>query len=559
MQKPWIAAYQAGVPAEINPDSYRSLIEIYDETIQRYGNRIAFKNYGVNLTYRALDEHSKRLAAYFQTVWGLVPGDRIGLMMPNILQYPVTLFAAIRAGLVVVNINPQYTAAELKHLIQDSQASALIVVENFAHVAQSVVQDTSLKHIAVARVGDLLGLKGCFMNCMLRYVKKVIPPYELPGAIPFKSMLRCAPSAFTPVVREPNDIALLQYTSATTGAAKGAILTHRNLVANVLQGSAWISSMHFEEELDGAIVTALPLYHIFSFTANCLIFFRLGFKNLLITNPRDIQGFINTLKKEPFSAMTGANTLFNALLKNPGFAQLNFGRFRITLGGGMAVQSAVAARWKEVTGVPLLEAYGLTEASPAVCINPLYCTEFNGTVGLPIPSTEIRLVNLEGNPVGVGEQGELWVRGPQVMRGYWNKPEETRKVITEDGWLRTGDIAKMDAQGFISIVDRIKDMIIVSGFKVYPNEIEDVLAQCPGVHESAVVGAPYELTGERVIAFVVLRDPSVTKGDIIAHCRKSLTSYKVPKEIVFKEDLPKNNVGKVLRRMLRDEAQKSVR
>lgn len=551
-QHPWLASYQEDVPHTIDPDRFASLTALLDDAIHRFASRSAFKNFGVSLTYQQMDVMSRKVAAFFQKKWRLAPGDRLGIMLPNLLQYPVVLFGALRAGLVVVNINPLYTAQELTHVLQDAQAKALVILENFAHAAEEALPKTAVKHVVVCTVGDMLGWKGPVMNAVLRYVKRVVPSHHIPEAMPFKQLLSLSAQEHQAVTTRNTDLALLQYTGGTTGVSKGAELTHRNLVANVLQATAWLRPLDLSQPT-GSIVTALPLYHIFSFTANCLSFLHLGLCNLLITNPKDIKSFVRTLRKEPFMAMTGVNTLFNALLNNADFCRLNFSRFKVALGGGMAVQSVVAQRFREVTGVPLLEAYGLTEASPAVCINPLNIDEFNHSIGLPIPSTEVCIKNEAGTLLPEGEIGELCVKGPQVMRGYWKRPDETAKVLDAEGWLHTGDMARMDAKGFVYIVDRIKDMILISGFNVYPNEVEEVLARMTGLKEVAVVGVPHPTTGERVVAFVVKRDQAITEKEVIAHCRTSLTNYKVPKSIYFKDELPKTNVGKVLRRSLRDE------
>ncbi|HEY9142542.1 MAG TPA: AMP-binding protein, partial [Arenimonas sp.] len=484
----------------------------------------------------------------------LKKGDRVALMMPNILQYPIAIFGVLRAGLTVVNTNPMYTARELRHQLTDSGASAIVVLENFAHVVEEVVADTPLKQVIVTGVGDMLGFpKGTLVNFVLRHVKKQVPEYRLPGHVRFTDTLARGAGKTLPTIElRGEDIAFLQYTGGTTGVAKGAMLTHRNLVANMQQSSIWIgTNATMGKEV---IVTALPLYHIFALTANCLVFMKFGGLNYLITNPRDMPGFVKELRQIPFTAITGVNTLFNGLLNTPGFDQIDFSRLHLTLGGGMAVQRAVAERWKKATGVTLVEAYGLTETSPAACINPMDLPEYNGSIGLPIPSTDACIKDDEGKMLPVNEVGELCIRGPQVMAGYWQRPEETAKVIDADGWLHTGDMAKMDPQGFFFIVDRKKDMILVSGFNVYPNEVEDVIALMPGVLEVAAVGVPDEKSGEAVKVVIVRKDPALTAEQVKAFCKENLTGYKLPRYVEFRDELPKSNVGKILRRELRDSA-----
>jgi long-chain acyl-CoA synthetase len=482
---------------------------------------------------------------------GLQQGDRIALMMPNILQYPVALFGALRAGLVVVNTNPMYTARELRHQLVDSGAKAIVVVENFASVLESVRDEVPLEHIITTGVGDLLDFpKSFIVNFVLRHVKKTIPAWSLPGSVKFQDALdKGKKLPLKPVNIAFEDVAFLQYTGGTTGVAKGAMLTHRNIVANLLQARAWLSQMDESEEI---IITALPLYHIFALTANCLTFIYLGGSNILVTDPRDMAGFVKELGRHPFTAITGVNTLFNSLLNTEGFADIDFSTVKMTLGGGMAVQKAVADQWKEVTGVTLLEAYGLTETSPAACINPISLEAHNGYIGLPISSTEGAILSDDGEFLPVGETGELCIRGPQVMKGYWQRPEATEEVLRADGWLQTGDIALMTEDGYFKIVDRKKDMILVSGFNVYPNEIEDVVALMPKVLEVAAIGVPDEKSGEAVSLFVVKKDPSLTTDEIKAFCKENLTGYKRPRYIEFMDDLPKSNVGKILRRELRD-------
>ncbi|MEJ2400288.1 MAG: long-chain-fatty-acid--CoA ligase [Xanthomonadales bacterium] len=552
MDKPWLKNYPEGVPAEIDLNRYTSILDLYDASIETYADRAAYTNFDKELTFRELDRLSEQFAAYLQGL-GLEKGDRIALMMPNILQYPVAIFGALKAGLVIVNTNPMYTARELRHQLTDSGARAIVVVENFAHVVEKVRDDVPVEHIVTTRVGDLLGFpKGTLIDFVLRYVKKAVPAFNLPGAVRFTDALRRG--ADQAVERAPNtldDIAFLQYTGGTTGVAKGAMLTHRNIVANMLQAKEWMVSAKLGEDVE-YVICALPLYHIFALTANCFSFMAMGGVNVLITNPRDMDGFVKELSKVPFSFLTGVNTLFNGLLNTPGFAELDFSHLKGALGGGMAVQRAVANRWREVTGTPLVEAYGLTETSPAACINPFDIEEFNGCIGLPISSTECGIMNDDGELLPQGEVGELVVRGPQVMKGYWQRPEETAKVLTDDGWLRTGDVATMTPDGFFKIVDRKKDMILVSGFNVFPNEIEDVVAHHPKVLEVAAVGVPDEKSTEAVKLFVVKSDPSLTEAELRAFCKEELTGYKRPKHIEFRDELPKSNVGKILRRELRD-------
>jgi len=555
VEKPWLNSYPEGVPEHIDLDRYSSILDIYDASLQSFADRVAYVNFDKELTFHELDRLSDQFAAYLQGL-GLQKGDRIALMMPNILQYPVAIFAALKAGLVIVNTNPMYTARELRHQLNDSGARAIVVVENFAHVLEKVRDEVPVEHIVTTRVGDLLGFpKGTLIDFVLRYVKKAVPAFNLPGAVRFPDALKRG--AGNAVDRAPDtldDIAFLQYTGGTTGVAKGAMLTHRNIVANMLQAKEWMLSAKLGEDVE-YVICALPLYHIFALTANCFSFMAMGGVNILITNPRDMEGFVKELSKVPFSFLTGVNTLFNGLLNTPGFAQLDFSHLKGALGGGMAVQRAVANRWREVTGTPLVEAYGLTETSPAACINPFDIEEFNGCIGLPISSTECAVMSDDGELLPQGEVGELVVRGPQVMKGYWQRPEETAKVLTEDGWLRTGDVAMMTPEGFFKIVDRKKDMILVSGFNVFPNEIEDVVAHHPKVLEVAAVGVPDEKSTEAVKLFVVKSDPSLTEAELRAYCKEELTGYKRPKHIEFRDELPKTNVGKILRRELRDEAQ----
>ena len=550
-ERPWLAQYPAGVPAEINPDAYPSVVAVLDDAIARFRDRPAFSSFGKTITYAELDRLSTRLAAYLAGL-GLRRGDRVAIMMPNCLQYPISTFGILRAGLTVVNINPLYTPRELKQQLVDSGASAIIVLDNFGHTVQQVIGDTQLQHVLTTGLGDLVGgAKGAIMNFVLKRVKKMVPAYRLEGAVRFGDALARGATLPPPEVAiDASDIAFLQYTGGTTGVAKGAMLSHRNLVANMEQAAAWVgSALRPGEEV---VITALPLYHIFSLTANGLVFTKFGGLNHLITNPRDMPGFVKELRKTRFTAITGVNTLFNGLLNTPGFDLLDFSSLRLTLGGGMAVQRAVAERWKKTTGCTLVEAYGLTETSPAACINPMDLKDYNGSIGLPIPSTEACIKDEDGRLVGVGDVGELCIRGPQVMQGYWQRPAETAEAIDAEGWLHTGDMARMDDAGYFYIVDRKKDMILVSGFNVYPNEIEDVLAGMPGVREVAAVGVPDEKSGETVKVVIVRSDPSLTADQVKAYAREQLTGYKRPHHVEFRDELPKTNVGKILRRELRD-------
>jgi long-chain acyl-CoA synthetase len=552
LERPWHASYPAGVPHQIDTDEYPSIVSVLQSSLEKYRDRPAFSNMGKSLTYAEVDKYSKQFAAYLLGELKLKKGDRVAIMMPNCLQYPIALFGVLRAGLTVVNTNPMYTARELKHQLVDSGASAILVFDNFAKIVQDVVSETSVKQVITTGLGDLLPFpKGAIVNFVLKYVKKMIPEYDIPGAVRFKNTLTLGQMHTMPSVDiAPQDIAFLQYTGGTTGVAKGAMLTHHNLVSNMQQSNAWVSAN--TREGSEIIITALPLYHIFALTANCLVFMKLGGQNYLITNPRDMPGFVKELSTIPFTAITGVNTLFNGLLNTPGFDKIDFSHLRLTLGGGMAVQRAVAERWKKVTGCTLVEAYGLTETSPAACMNPLDLSEFNGAIGLPVPSTDACVKDDESRILPQGEIGELCIKGPQVMKGYWQRPEETAHSIDSDGWLHTGDIARMDENGFFYIVDRKKDMILVSGFNVYPNEVEDVIAMMPGVLEVAAVGVPDDKSGEAVKVVIVKKDPDLTAEQVKAHARENLTGYKQPKFVEFRTELPKTNVGKILRRELRD-------
>ncbi len=549
---PWFKSYPQGVPHEVDLDEYRSIVSVFETAVRDYRERPAFCNFGKTLTYNEIDAHSRDFAAYLLGELKLKKGDRVAIMMPNCLQYPIAIFGILRAGLTVVNVNPMYTARELRHQLIDSGASALLVVDNFGHTVQEVVADTPLKQVITTGLGDMLGFpKGSLINFVLKYVKKLVPDYDIAGAIRFKDTLTLGRMHKLPEIEiDSEDIAFLQYTGGTTGVSKGAMLTHRNMVANMQQAGVWVGKgLDFGNEV---IITALPLYHIFALTANSLVFMKLGGLNHLISNPRDMPGFVKELQKTRFTAITGVNTLFNGLLNTPGFDQVDFSNLKMTLGGGMAVQRAVAEKWKKVTGVTLVEAYGLTETSPAACINPMDLKDYNGSIGLPVPSTDVCLKDDDGKLVPIGEVGELCVKGPQVMKGYWQRPEETANVIDSEGWLHTGDMAKMDADGFFYIVDRKKDMILVSGFNVYPNEVEDVIAGMPGVLEVAAIGVPDEKSGEAVKVFIVKKDPSLTADQVKAFCRESLTGYKQPRLVEFRTELPKTNVGKILRKELRD-------
>ncbi|WP_146114172.1 long-chain-fatty-acid--CoA ligase FadD [Pantoea coffeiphila] len=557
MQKVWLNRYPADVPAEINADRYRSLIDLFEHAVLRYAEQTAFINMGQSLSYRQLDIRSRAFAAYLQQELGLKKGDRVALMMPNLLQYPIALFGILRAGMTVVNVNPLYTPRELEHQLNDSGASAIVIVSNFAHTLEKVVAKTQVKHVILTRLGDQLSTaKGTLVNFVVKYIKKMVPKYHLPGAISFRQALqRGASLDYTKPDVINDDLAFLQYTGGTTGVAKGAMLTHRNMQANLEQTRATYGSLLKEGQ--ETVVTALPLYHIFALTVNCLLFIDLGGANLLITNPRDIPGLVKELAKYPFTAITGVNTLFNALLNDEGFNKLDFSSLSLSAGGGMAVQKSVAERWEKLTGHYLLEGYGLTECSPLVSVNPYDIQCHNGSIGLPVPSTDVKLVDDEGNEVAPDEPGELCIKGPQVMLGYWQRPDATDEVL-KNGWLRSGDIVTVDHEGFLRIVDRKKDMILVSGFNVYPNEIEDVLMLHPKVREAAAIGVPNDVAGESVKICVVKKDVSLTKEELIAHCKKYLTGYKVPKIVEFREELPKTNVGKILRRELRDEAIKAA-
>ena len=554
MEKVWLDSYTEGTPHAIDPDAYPSLVALVDEAIARFPDRPAFENMGVRITFAELDRLAKDFAGFLATRPGLAKGERIALMMPNVLQYPVALVGALRAGLVVVNTNPLYTARELRHQLTDSGARAIVVLENFGHVLEECIDDTEVQHVVVTGLGDMLGFpKSALVNLVVRHVKKLVPPFRIDSAVRWGDALasgRGRGAAAGTVALTGENLAFLQYTGGTTGVSKGAMLTHRNMVANILQADGFLRP--FAREGEELIVTALPLYHIFALTVNCLTYMRFGAMNLLITNPRDMAGFVKTLKGVRMTAITGVNTLFNGLMNTSGFAALDFSSLRISVGGGMAVQSTVAQRWKELTGVALLEGYGLTETSPSACMNPLHLDDYTGAVGVPMSSTECRVIDEAGNELPADMPGELCIRGPQVMMGYWNRPEETAAVLDEEGWLRTGDIAEIDARGFVRIVDRKKDMILVSGFNVYPNEVEEIVSKHPEVLEVGAIGVADERSGEAVKIVVVKRSPGLTEESLRAFCRENLAGYKCPRYIEFAHELPKTNVGKILRRELRE-------
>ena len=548
----WQKHYQKGVPHEIDASKFNSIPEILEDSFSRFATKPAFHCMGKTLTYAEIDLQSRKFASYLQNELGLKKGDRVALMMPNILQYPIALFGTLRAGMVAVNVNPLYTGRELEHQLNDSGSKAIVIFENSASVLEDVISNTPVEHVLTTQIGDMLGFpKSMIVNFVIKNVKKMIPSWNIQGT---KDFLDCVKSGEeTKFIRpdiKSDETAFLQYTGGTTGVSKGADLLHSNIIANLLQAKAWISPITVEGS--EIIITPLPLYHIFSLTANCFTFSTVGALNVLITNPRDMPGFIKELKKWKFTAFTGVNTLFNGLLNSPEFSEVDFSSLKLTLGGGMAVQKSVAEKWKKVTGTPLIEAYGLTETSPAASINPMDLKAYNGAIGIPISSTEIVIKNDDEETLGIGEIGEICIKGPQVMKGYWNRPEETAKVFSKDGFFKSGDIGVMDDQGFFKIVDRKKDMILVSGFNVYPNEIEDVVSSHEKVFECAAVGAPNEKSGEMVKLFVVKKDDSLTADELKAFCKENLTGYKVPRVFEFRDDLPKSNVGKILRKDLRD-------
>jgi long-chain acyl-CoA synthetase len=553
MTKIWHKQYDAGVPVEIDPNEFSSINDMLEMGFKKFAGRPAFHNMGTTLSYQEIERLSAAFASYLQNDLKLAKGDRVALMMPNILQYPVALFGVLRAGMVAVNVNPLYTPRELEHQLKDSGAKAIVIFANSGHVLQKIVKQTDVKHVIVTEIGDMLKFpKNYIVNFVLKSVKKMVPPFELKGHIPFMRILSSGDySKFQKTKVTHNDIAFLQYTGGTTGVAKGAILTHRNILANMLQARGWIKN--FIEDGKEIIITPLPLYHIFSLTANCFVFNSVGALNVLITNPRDLPGFVKELQKWKFTAFTGVNTLFNGLLNNKDFSTLDFSALKVSLGGGMAVQKVVTERWKQVTGRPLIEAYGLTETSPAACINPMTLKDYNGFIGVPIPSTEVEIKDDNEKTLPQGEIGEICIKGPQVMGGYWKRDDETAKVMSKDGFFKTGDLGYMTEHGYVKIVDRKKDMILVSGFNVYPNEVEDVVAQHPKVTECAAIGMPDDKSGEVVKIFVVKKDQSLTQEELMKFCKEQLTSYKCPRSVEFRADLPKTNVGKILRKDLRSE------
>ncbi len=555
MKPIWLHHYPAGVPAQVDIRRYTSLVDLFEQSCRKFHDRPAFTSMGTALTYGETDRLSRDFAAYLQS-FGLTRGERVAIMLPNLLQYPVALFGVLRAGLTVVNVNPLYTARELRHQLADSGAVGIVVLENFAHVLQEIVGETAVRHIVTTQIGDLFPPpKRCLVNFAVKHVKRMVPRWRLPGAVPLPAALKVgAGGTARAVATGPDDIAFLQYTGGTTGVAKGAILTHGNLVANVEQTSAWIG-MKFKEG-EEVIVTPLPLYHIFALTANLLTFVRWGANNVLIANPRDLPAFIKELCKTRFTAITGVTTLYRLLLDAPGFDQVkqaNGGALKVAVAGGMALHPVVAERWQKLMGVPLIEGYGLTEAAPIVCANPMDITGFTGSIGLPLPSTEVMLRGEDGREAAPGEPGELWVRGPQVMRGYWNMPEETARVLDADGWLATGDVVTQDERGYLTFVDRKKDVIVVSGFKAWPGEVEEVLLALPGIKDAGVAGMPDEKSGEAVWAWVVKSDPALTEQQVIDACHGQLARYKTPHKVIFRDALPKSPIGKVLRRKLKEE------
>ena len=555
---PWFDHYPPAVPRTIDTNTYSSIIDLLEKCIKKYESQIAFECLGTSLTFQQLDHESTGFAAYLQQVCKLPTGTRIALQMPNLLQYPVAMLGALRAGMIVVNVNPLYTAREMKHQLEDSGAEAIVILANFAHNLVKIRAELPLKHVIVTQIGDMLGgLKGGVVNLVVKYVKNMVPAYDLPGAVTFKETLKLGKQAtLQPPTVGQQDVAFLQYTGGTTGVAKGAVLTHANLLANMGQISACMKVRLNERE--ETMITALPLYHIYALTVNCLSMLEIGAKNVLITNPRDMKGFIKELKKHPFTVITGVNTLYNALLHHPDFKTIDFSHLKVASAGGMAVQKFVAEQWKAATGVAIAEGYGLTETSPVLTTNHTDGTERIGTIGLPVPNTQILIADDEGKEVPIGEPGEIYAKGPQIMREYWNRPEETSQVFTDDGWFKTGDVGVMNEDGFIKIVDRKKEMINVSGFNVYPNEIEDVVASHDKVLEVGAIGVPNERSTEVVKIFVVKKDASLTADELLAYCKENMTPYKVPKFIEFTDELPKSNVGKILRRMLRDREEKST-
>jgi len=559
MDKIWLKHYPPGVPHEVDTLAYSSLTDVFLQSCARFRDKPAFSSMGTSLAYGEIEQKTRDLAAYLQQECKLVPGDRLAIMMPNVLQYPVALFGAFRAGLVVVNCNPLYTARELEYQLNDSGAKVIVVLENFAHTVQEVVGRTAVQTVITTEIGDLFPpIKALLTNLVVKYAKKMVPEWHLDGAVDFRSALAAGRKrTLLPVELGPDDIAFLQYTGGTTGVPKGAMLTHRNMIANLQQVSAWMGT-NFVEGAE-VVVTPLPLYHIFALTVNLLTFLKWGGHNVLIANPRDIPNLIKELKEVPFTVITGVNTLFNAMVNAPGFAEINTDALKVGIGGGMQVQRAVAEKWQTITARPLIEGYGLTETAPIVTANPVEGGGYTGFIGLPVPSTEVCIRDDAGIDLALGETGELCVRGPQVMKGYWQRPDETAKVFTADGWLRTGDMGHMDERGYVKLTDRKKDMIVVSGFKVFPNEVEEVVMSHPGVLEAACIGIADERSGHAVKVVVVRKDPNLATDELIAHCRKHLTAYKVPKYVQWREEpLPKTPVGKILRRLVRDEAERAA-
>lgn len=549
---PWFAHYPENVPHNIDPDRYATLIDFLEECVQKFGDKTAFENMGVSLSYNELDSLSSAFAGYLMNDTGLQPGDRVALQMPNVLQYPVALFGVLKAGMVVVNTNPQYKPHEMEHQFTDAGAKAIIILNTFAYKLEQVLPNTSIETVIIAEVGDMLGmLKGAIVDFVIKRVKRMVPPYHLPEVVDFNELIKKGKTyAYVkPSVRN-TDLAILQYTGGTTGVAKGAALSHRNLIANIEQVAAWMRPKLIDGE--EVVITALPLYHVFALTVNCFGFLKIGARNILITDPRDMKDFIHTIRKYPFTVITGVNTLFNGMVQRESFQELDFKHLKVAVAGGMATQQAVADRWKEITGNDIVEGYGLSETSPLLTCNPINGNFRPGTIGLPVPSTEIKIVADDGTTQPPGEFGEIWAKGPQVMTGYWQNQEET-DLVMEDGWFKTGDIAFFNDEGFIKIVDRKKEMINVSGMKVFPNEVEDVIMQLAGVLEVGVIGVPDENSGEVVKAFIVKKSPQLTEADVLMHCRKEMVAYKVPKSIEFREELPKSNVGKILRKELRNE------
>lgn len=550
-QRPWLKNYPPQVQKEIDFNRYEQIMDVFDEAHKKYRNQIAFSNMSVDLTYHDLDRKVGDFASFLQNELNLKKGDRIAIQMPNLLQFPVAVFGALRSGLIVVNTNPLYTAKEMQHQFKDSGAKCIVILANYAHLLEQIIKDTQIESVVVTEIGDLFPFpKSLLVNSVVKYVKKMVPNYKLPQAYSFKKALELGSlKSHQAIAVQKEDVAFLQYTGGTTGVSKGAVLTHKNILSNMLQICSWLRPRLNEGE--EVCITPLPMYHIFSLTVNCLAFMQYGAQNILITNPRDIPAFIKTLRTTPFTIMSGVNTLYNALMNHPDFAKIDFSKLKVSVAGAMALQKVVSEKWEKLTKTRVIEGYGLTETSPVVCVNPIDGTDRTGTIGLPVPATDIKIIDDDGKILGIGESGELCVKGPQVMKGYWQRNDETAKVLDSEGWLKTGDVALCDKDGFFKIVDRKKDMILVSGFNVYPNEVEDVIATHPGVLEVAAIGVPNEHSGEVVKAVVVKKDPALTEEDIIAHAKKSLTNYKVPKVVEFRSELPKTNVGKILRRALR--------